>query len=347
MRSILTFILAFCSFFSLHAPQAEAFSLSVDERIRITEDSAEDLYLLGDVVTIGGAVEGDVMSLANSLSILQPVSDDLFAAGSTIEISNSIAGDVLVLAEHLVIDRGAVISGNLVAIASRITLDGTIEGDATLTVDNFSMDSLARINGALSYNLHTENPRYASQVLGGISTYDTELFSDKSKRAISDTFTALHFYRFLSLFALTLLVVYGARRLLSDVYGTIQQAPFRTGLLGGGVMLFGWMPSLLIFVFSTPLALWSFTTWVFIALFMSKLFISSFASHFILSRFALSPTWMHIGIIFLSTLGVSLLFLSPVLHFLLIVCVYLPILGGFSIVWHNLLGSYLSGKIKL
>jgi hypothetical protein len=133
----------------------------------------DDVYLVGDKVTVAQTVEGDVIAAGSDVQITGKVtgdiavaggnvtlagavSDDVRAAGGTVRISGAVGGDLLVAGGTVIIDATANIGGDLVVYGGEVTMLGKVGRNLKISAENATL--LGAVGGTLMVNaesLHT------------------------------------------------------------------------------------------------------------------------------------------------------------------------------------------------
>lgn len=102
-------------------------ALALDQRsgsvimIAADETVADDLFVVGDTVTIDGTVHGDVFAAAATIVVNGTIDGNLFAAGRVVEVRGLVAGSTFA-AGHSVLVTGRV-DRNLITAAAGATLN--------------------------------------------------------------------------------------------------------------------------------------------------------------------------------------------------------------------------------
>lgn len=105
---------------------------SVDGEYLLAGDEViqDDLYVVGEFVSLGGRVVGDVMTAGGTVNILGRISENLSAAGGTVLISENIARDALLLGGEVTV-LGEV-GDDLRALGGNVIIGGNV-GDDVVT----------------------------------------------------------------------------------------------------------------------------------------------------------------------------------------------------------------------
>ena len=270
-------------------------SLRVTGRIIIPEGDvvAEDLYAIGNLVSIEGIVRGDVFAISNQLRITGSVEGDVIAlVGGPVEIAGDVEGAVRVAAIRLGIEGSvrddlaalvveadvagsvgrdvlfiggeASISGSvgrdLRLQAIRLGIDGEIGRDVLVKVDSLTFGSGARVLGDVLYRASGDASVADDVVIDGQFTRRTVLAPVWAKavtRAVS----------VLSLFGLIvagLAASWTFRSTSERAVRVVADRPLRSGLVG--LVLLVALPLLALPLFLTlvgiPVALFVLLAWM-------------------------------------------------------------------------------------
>ena len=124
------------------------------------EDSAKNLYVAGNIISINGNVEKDLIGAGNIVSVNGDVEDDIIVAGNTVVVRGAVGGTARIAGGSMVIDGE--IKEDLILIGGNITItqSSSIEGD--LLVAGGSVDIQAPVNGFV-------------RVAGGIVTVSSKI----------------------------------------------------------------------------------------------------------------------------------------------------------------------------
>ncbi|HEY8108642.1 MAG TPA: polymer-forming cytoskeletal protein [Patescibacteria group bacterium] len=127
----------------------------------------DDLYAVGDSVTIVGTVEGDVVAAGSEVTVLGRVTGNVWAAGAKVDIRGTVGGsvraagsevtisgrigrDAILFGNSLDVTKGARIAGDLVGYGQDVTLVGAIGSDARVGSDTL------QVSGTVGGNLDAE-----------------------------------------------------------------------------------------------------------------------------------------------------------------------------------------------
>lgn len=107
----------------------------------------QNLYAAGDIVTIEGEVDGDVIAAGGSVRISGPVSGDVIVAGGELQILGPVQGNVRVAGGTVVID--SVIGKNLMVFGGDVEL----KSNAAVGWESLVFAGNADIRGAIQKTL--------------------------------------------------------------------------------------------------------------------------------------------------------------------------------------------------
>jgi cytoskeletal protein CcmA (bactofilin family) len=243
-------------------------SLRVTGRIIVPEGEVldEDLYAIGNLVSIEGTVRGDVVAMSSELRISGTVEGDVIAlVGGQTDISGRVDGAVRVAGIRLEIDgsvgddlagfvietdvagsvgRDVLLIGGEVSIsgsvgrdlrlqAIRLGIDGEIGGGILAKVDSLTFDSGARVLGDVLYRASSDAAVADDVVIGGQFIRRTVLAPVWAK-AVTRVVTVL------SLFALIVAGLAASwlfRSTSERAVREVEDRPFRSGLVGLAILV--------------------------------------------------------------------------------------------------------------
>src|SRR3989338_5746266 len=127
-----------------------AFAASVhigsDYFLKGKETATEDAYVIAPSAVFSGAVSGDALAVARSVqsdgalgadaffvgetvTVRGAVADDMRVLGGTVRIRGEILGDAVIIGAHIIVEEGAVVSGNVYAVGGDIIIAGAVGGE--------------------------------------------------------------------------------------------------------------------------------------------------------------------------------------------------------------------------
>ncbi|PWH16822.1 MAG: hypothetical protein DDG60_03485 [Anaerolineae bacterium] len=129
--------------------------LAFDERggeeitIGAEEVIEDDLYVMGQTITLNGTIKGDLVAAASVITINGTVEGDLIAAGQAIIIKGTIRDDARLAAGAILLDEKATIGSDLIAAG------GSLETkvDSSVAQDVIFTGGQARLAGQITRNL--------------------------------------------------------------------------------------------------------------------------------------------------------------------------------------------------
>lgn len=149
----------------------QEYSLGAQQRV------PGNLYVVTNMGSIGGTVDGDVLIAAGTVALTGPVNGDVAAIGGTVQLLGPVSGDVRILGGQLSVnDRvggdmliaggtlhvlpGARIDGDVYVAAGQVIIDGTINGTVRMTGGRLALngsvmgDVRARLSQQLTIGDH-------------------------------------------------------------------------------------------------------------------------------------------------------------------------------------------------
>ncbi|MEE8498327.1 MAG: polymer-forming cytoskeletal protein [Acidimicrobiia bacterium] len=226
----------------------------------------EDLYAIGNLVSIEGTVRGDVFAMSSELRISGTVEGDVIAlVGGRTDISGRVDGAVRVAGIRLEIDgsigddlaafviesdvagsvgRDVLLIGGEVSIsgsvgrdlrlqAIRLGIDGDIGGDILAKVDTLTFGSGTRVLGDVLYRASRDAAVSDDAVIGGQFIRRTVLAPVWAK-AVTRVVSVL------SLFALIVAGLAASwlfRSTSERAVREVEERPLRSGLVGLGILV--------------------------------------------------------------------------------------------------------------
>lgn len=180
-------------------------SAGQDYRLDEGQTLKGDQYLLRESVTIAGTLDGDLTAMAHDVSVPGTITrhanlfvntaevsgsigDGVRFFGQSLRITGKVTGDVLGAGDTIIIEKDAVVTGEVHATGSRVEVRGKIEGDleatggevvlagqvggdATLKGDLVTVDPSAHVKGDLDYTSRHELDIDSHKVAGGEVTF--------------------------------------------------------------------------------------------------------------------------------------------------------------------------------
>ncbi|PIS08049.1 hypothetical protein COT78_00185 [Candidatus Berkelbacteria bacterium CG10_big_fil_rev_8_21_14_0_10_43_13] len=174
------------------------------------KETAKNLYISGQSVTISGDVSKDLVAVARqsmtidgntensvmayaseSLKLNGAVGENIRVGGNTIVFKGNTGGDVVAIGKNILLDSSGNIGGdamlasgilkidgnidgNLYATAGKATITGHISGDVKLTgVTELTVTKTARIDGKLVYNSNNQATIDHDAIIVGGTQYKT------------------------------------------------------------------------------------------------------------------------------------------------------------------------------
>lgn len=183
-RLVLIISLVISSFFLFTTPVPAATVLG-DDKVKVSRDISDDVYIFGGNITVSGdihgdlivgggnirvtgTIDGDLMAGGGQITIDGPVRETVRVGGGSITINGPVARDVLVGGGTVMLGADSVIGGDLLAGAGNLTaagvikddirgslgaadIAGTVGGDINVTVDRLTVSDGALVKGDLTY----------------------------------------------------------------------------------------------------------------------------------------------------------------------------------------------------
>ncbi|MCC6934740.1 MAG: polymer-forming cytoskeletal protein [Candidatus Yanofskybacteria bacterium] len=128
-----------------------------------------DVLSVGGTVSVTGAVLGDVAAIGGNVQILGPVSGDARIAGGSIVLNDRIAGDLVVAGGSIHLLPSARVGGDLVIAGGQVVIDGAVDGNVRMIGGVLVVNGT--INGDVSVRADESVTLGSSAVIGGDLTY--------------------------------------------------------------------------------------------------------------------------------------------------------------------------------
>ncbi len=143
--------------FALMLPSLTLAQSESKEKVTISKEQNDDIYLTGEEVRIHAKVDGDLVTAGGKITSKDSITQDLIAAGGEIKIDGYVADDIRIAGGNLTIDTEvgddlvaaggeiiitdqAVIHGNLISCSGNLEMDGQIKGMAKVCGGNLILN---------------------------------------------------------------------------------------------------------------------------------------------------------------------------------------------------------------
>jgi cytoskeletal protein CcmA (bactofilin family) len=166
---------------------AFAAEFRADQNVKVAAEETikDDLYAMGETITIDGIVEGDLIAFAKDIIINGEVRGDVIAAGQTFEATGTlgddvriagqvlklgdtakIGGDVLAAGFSLEAVKGSAITGDFIYAGYQALLGGRVDKDVLAGLANFQMSGKVGGDAEVYFDSDGEAPN-VNQMTGG------------------------------------------------------------------------------------------------------------------------------------------------------------------------------------
>lgn len=170
-KILLLFLLVFLV--NLSPAKAIQFDIPKDELdsgdINLTNNVEDNYFAAGNQLIIESRIDGDAFLFGNSVRFTGETTNNLFSGAQSIDISGKIGRDLFTGSSSVIIDKDAVINGNVyigsgsakikgtilgdVYIGSgNLTISGTVNGNIIGQSDNFTLSESANVLGKITYS---------------------------------------------------------------------------------------------------------------------------------------------------------------------------------------------------
>ncbi|MDZ4247932.1 MAG: polymer-forming cytoskeletal protein [Patescibacteria group bacterium] len=266
----------------------------------------DDLYAVGENITISGTVEGDVVAAGSEVTVTGRVTGNVWAVGATVRITGTVDGsvraagsdisvpgrvgrDVIFLGGNADIERSGRIGGDVIGYAERVTIAGAVGRNATVgsdallvsgtvggdlsanTGNDFQLADTARITGDVTYTGTEELVRGKGSRVGGSVDFTRQ---EAERESFLDRLNGQIFWFLASVLLLLAILLY-ARRAAVRAAALVTERPGISLLAGIAFILV--MPLLasilLISLVGLPLSFFTVFGYVLI-LYSAKVFVA-------------------------------------------------------------------------
>ncbi|MDD5342524.1 MAG: polymer-forming cytoskeletal protein [Patescibacteria group bacterium] len=216
-----------------------------------------DVILGGSDVTINGQVAGDVLIAAANVTISGEVLGNARIAASTVIIRGTIAKNATILANDLTFtEKGSIgwslgylagsadlkgkVAGNLTGESLSLTLGGQVGSNAQVTVarNNLVLDPGVKIKGDLNYRTQAETAIRPGQVGGVVTHNEIEDVQNQVRKFFVASSYYLKLISLLGLLLVGLLIVAVCPKKVEQIIQEITVKPL-TKIAWGVLFLFG------------------------------------------------------------------------------------------------------------
>ncbi len=300
------------------------------EDVTITGEVTGSVLAVAPVVDIDGEVAGSVRVTANDLGVTGTISRDLVGAvfSAVLDPTSEVGGDVLLWA--LNVSAGGAIGGDLGGTQRRLELEGNVGGDVDVTVGRLTVTGPLRVEGDLGYRSGAEASGLDAAEVGGVVVHKSPVAPNIRVRALGMVARVL---TIVALTTIAMLVAWGwpvrtrraADRVSSQVFRSwgngalLMLSPLLLGgvaaLIAGLAPASASLPLLAIFV---PLVLVSLGVVLILSL------VAGIPAVLVIGEILGRRRWGMYGSILFGSLVVGIVWLIPVLGWLVVVLV-LPI----------------------
>jgi cytoskeletal protein CcmA (bactofilin family) len=248
--------------------------------VTIDGDIDGDLVCGANTVTINGTVRGDVLCAAQTLTIGGSVEGDVRVAGQVVNLNNAIARNGMVATQSLALGSASRVGGDLGVLAQSASVNGPVAKDVYGAIDsltvastvgalNLAVNSLALTgDGAVTgdVNYHSEKTfNLADDKVGGeIKRTEPKQTAGNNEEEAARAGLAMRLYWILASLLLGLALVALAPKQIKRVTAKMRKRPGAT--IGWGLILTLLAPILVILLLVTvvgiPLALLLGVLWL-------------------------------------------------------------------------------------
>lgn len=215
--------------FELEAPLTDDLYVA-GERVDIGQTVSEDLFAAGERIEVTADMGADVYAVGSTVIISGAVADDVHAAGQDVEVGGSVRGDVFAAGRNVQFTNEAEVAKDVYAAGENVMIEGSVSGTVR-AAGKVTVGSEATITGDLFVYGNEQPTIEEGATIGGAVTVKEYAEPEKPARS----FFLLGWVRsVLSLAALSMVLIYGARRFSRDTIATVGQGvgkPLLTGAI--------------------------------------------------------------------------------------------------------------------
>lgn len=299
MKTITILLIALCSMVS--------FGQAGDEgAIVIDKAQGDDTYRAGETLVVNAAIQGDLVIAGGALIVNDSINGDLTAAGGELLLNNYVADDVraavgrvtidseigddlVVFGGEVILNKNAVIHGNLECFAGNIEIygevngklnikgadvliDGTIKEASKIIGEAITVGSNAKFYKEVQYWNSDGEIDFKDALINTEAQFNEDLGEDKSQLSLislGTTSFALWIYYILSAFLVILVLHALFKNAFSDAVEGLEHNLLKS--FGFGLIYLIGIPLLIILallmIIGIPLGLFMTTVFVFSLLF--------------------------------------------------------------------------------
>jgi cytoskeletal protein CcmA (bactofilin family) len=209
------------------APPAQATEFRSGDAVTVPAGTTvdDDLFIMGQSITIAGQVNGEVFAFGQSIAVTGAVQRDVIAAGQQVTVDGTVGGDLRAAGQQVTVNgrvdgnvtaagqtvlvarQGAVggsvlgagetlsvlgpVERNLTVGAGTLALGSTVGGDVDAHVNTITVDPGARVTGRLDYTSSRESAIPASVAAGGVQFHLEEHPERAQERPRENPFAGL------------------------------------------------------------------------------------------------------------------------------------------------------------
>lgn len=307
-----------------------------------------DMYSLAGSVTANGTIGGDFGSIGGLSYMHASVTDDVRIVAGEAVIDHEVGGDVFVVAGVLKILSTAKIAGDVVfyggegeiageiggsiyGSATTVRIDGKVAKDVDITASRgLTLGSKADVAGNVSYRSTTDLKRAQESHVGG----EVQKKQIDNQVDAVDTVRAFFIPLFVSLFAtLTLYLLF--KKEIITIVTVLNERPLTSGLLGLATIATGPFVSLLLISTVLGMLLGVFGIGFMLLLFAAGFSVAIVFVGALISKFMTNKVTVSLTSILMGALVFHSLFFIPVIGFLVAFAVLAMAIGGIVLVLYR------------
>ena len=315
MKKIFSFLVSSLLLTTIGSPIALAADFYTAENILLTDEHADDVYIIAGNGSVNADVHGDLYILGGNVIVNGKVEEDLVVAGAKVTVNGDIGGDVRILGGQLSmfgnvgddvlvgagqfdLGKDSVIGGSMVTASGLLTLEGrvvenvkgtiglfilsgNVDGNVSIIVeDNLSISESAKVGGDFEYSSFVES-KIPEGVVGGAVSYN-----QFDKKVIEESVFYIvvleKAFSYLSALIIMLLMVLFAPRTLQNSAASMKKDPFKSFVVGLFSLIAAIMGAIILMVsiIGIPLALIILAS-LLIVFYLAKIYVAAWLAGYV------------------------------------------------------------------
>jgi cytoskeletal protein CcmA (bactofilin family) len=252
---------------------------------------SRDVIAVGGTIIVTGQVDGSIRAGGGTITLSSPVGEDVVVGGGTLNVSSGATiGRDLIVGSGTATVAGPV-TRRVLAGAGTLTLQSKVGGDVTGQVDHLQLDAGAQIGGNVDYTSNNEVVKASGASVAGTTTRHAARNAGVGGRGA----VFLDWLRTLiGFFALGLLLVLLAPAFSLKTAEILQRSPWASLGIGAAVLVLTPILALIVFIVGLLIGGW-WIGLLLIAVYLLALGLAFVVSGYFLGRIVSTRLgWSHI-----------------------------------------------------